>query len=132
MPKPNPNDISIGKDEWIPFTDIIGSKKRAVSFDHLITPLEAFWSALKTNCRAECCGIDAFALWPENIHKARSTANVRLLADGLVALRDFVNESRTDLFVSQRINNYFDRQVLLQVIQHIYEHAVSPRARAAL
>lgn len=126
MSKPNPNDISIGKDEWIAFIDVDGRQEHAISVDPLITPLEPFWTALETDCVSACCGIDAFSLWPEDIHRASSTVDRRALKDGLVSLRQFVEVSGSDIFVSQRLNNYFDRQVLLRIIDHIYEHSFSP------
>jgi hypothetical protein len=125
MSKPHSNDISIGKDQWITFIDVLGRQERAVSIDHLISPLKSFWTALETNCVAGCCGIDAFSLWPEDVRRAASTVDAKLLADGLMSLREFVERSGPDIFVSQRLNNYFDRQVLLQVIDHIHAHSIS-------
>ena len=125
MSKPHSNDISIGKDQWITFIDVIGRQDRAVSFDHLIAPLESFWTALETNCVAGCCGIDAFSLWPEDIRRATSAVDSKSLADSLALLREFVEHSSADIFVSQRLNNYFDRLVLLQLIDHIHAHAIS-------
>ena len=117
--------ISIGKGEWITFIDVDGRQGRAVPIDHLIAPMESFWAALETNCVAACCGIDAFSLWPENIRRAASTVVSKSLADNLASLRGFIEHSGADIFVSQRLNNYFDRQVLLQVIDHIHAYASS-------
>ena len=125
MSKPHSTDISIGKDQWIRFIDVVGREARAASVDHLIAPLESFWSALETNCIAECCGIDAFSFWPEDVRRAASTVDAKLLADGLTSLRRFVEGSEPDIFVSQRLNNYFDRQVLLQAIDHMHAHSTS-------
>jgi hypothetical protein len=125
MSKPHSTDISIGKDQWIRFIDVVGRESGAASVDHLIAPLESFWSALETNCIAECCGIDAFSLWPDDVRRAASTVDADFLAEGLNALREFVERSEPDIFVSQRLNNYFDRQVLLQAIDHIHAHSTS-------
>jgi Family of unknown function (DUF6331) len=124
MPKPNPNDISIGKDEWITFIDIVGRQEIAISFDHLLTPLDSFWSSLETECVAECCGIDAFSLWPEDIRRVTAHSDRKQLAESLARLRHFVEGSASNAFVSQKLNNYFDRQVLLRIIDHIHEHAL--------
>jgi hypothetical protein len=123
MPKPNPNDISIGKDEWITFIDVIGRQDRAVSIDDMLAPLDLFWTALETECVAACCGIDAFALWPEDIRRASAVTDQKLLADALASLRQFVERCASGVFESQRLNNYFDRQVLLRIIDHIQEHS---------
>jgi len=124
MPKPNPNDISIGKDEWITFIDVVGRQDKAVSIDDMLTPLDSFWKALETECVAACCGIDAFALWPEDIERVSAATDRKLLAEALASLRRFVESCASDVFVSQKLNNYFDRRVLLEIIDHIHEHAL--------
>ncbi len=125
MPKPNSNAISIGKDVWIPFIDVLGRQEGAVSIDDLLKPLDSFWKSLETECVAACCGINAFALWPEDIRRASAGGDRKQLVDALASLRRFVESSSSDVFVSQKLNNYFDRQVLLGIIDHIHEHAVS-------
>src|SRR4029453_8371153 len=128
MPRPNPNDISIGQDKWITFVDIAGRPyDQAVSIDHLIAPMDSFWSVLETNCVAQCCGIDAFSLWPEDIATACLSHDRETLTSGLASLREFVEQSIGDTFVSSRLNNLFDKQVILKLIEHIQNHVVLPR-----
>jgi hypothetical protein len=125
MSKPHHNDISIGKDAWIEVVDISGrSFEQAVSIEHLITPMESFWSALESNCVADCCGIGAFSLWPDDIKSASLSQDGQILVRDLVALQHFIEQSEADMFVSNRLNNYFDKQVILQVIDHIRHHVV--------
>ncbi|SRR6266567_5323036 len=129
MPRPNPNDLSIGPDKWIPFIDISDRPyEQAVRIDHLISPMESFWSALETNCVAGCCGIDAFSLWPEDIEAASRAHEGQAIASALESLREFVEKSSADTFVSSRLNNIFDKQVLLALIQHIQSYVVSHRS----
>jgi hypothetical protein len=126
MPKPNPNDISIGQDKWITFVDIANRPyERAESIDHLISPIEPFWSALETNCVAGCCGIDAFSLWPEDIEAASSSQERQAIVSALESLREFGESSSADTFVSSRLNNLFDKKVLIELIQHIQSYVVS-------
>ena len=106
MPKPNPNDISIGEDRWITFIDVAGRQDNAVSIDDMLAPLDSFWSALETECVAACCGIDAFALWPEDIRRVSALTDHKLLAESFASLRRFVEGSVSDVFVSQKLNNY--------------------------
>ena len=129
MPKPHPNDISIGKDKWITFIDVVGRQENAVSIDDMLTPLDSFWKALETECVAACCGIDAFALWPDDIRRVSAHSDAKLLAEALASLRRFVESTASDAFVSQKLNNYFDRRVLLQIIDHIEAHSQSPAHR---
>jgi hypothetical protein len=119
--KPNRDDIRIGEKEWITFVDIAGRPyDQAVSIDHLIFPMESFWSALELNCVASCCGIDAFSLLPKDAQAVvLSHAKEEILAR-LVCLREFVEKSSADTFVSSRLNNLFDKKVLLEVVHHVH------------
>jgi hypothetical protein len=121
--KPNPNDISIGQAKWITFIDIADRPyEQAVSIDHLIAPMGSFWSALESNCVAGCCGIDAFSLWAEDIKSASLSQARQALSSALTSLRTFAEQSTADTFVSSRLNNLFDKQVLLQLIEHIQKY----------
>ncbi|MDX1963582.1 MAG: DUF6331 family protein [Pirellulales bacterium] len=129
MPKPNPNDISIGPDKWITFVDIAGRPyAQAVSIDHMISAMESFWSALETECVAGCCGIDAFSLWPEDIQAVCRSQDERSIASGLEALLEFIEKSRADTFVSSRLNNLFDKKGLIELIQHLQSYVVSHKS----
>ena len=128
MPKLNPNDINIGQDKWIRFVDISNRPyELSISIDHLISPMESFWSALETNCVAGCCGIDAFSLWPEDIQGVSSSQDAQAISLGLESLGEFVEKSIADTFVSSRLNNLFDRRVLLALIQHLQGCIISPK-----
>jgi hypothetical protein len=125
MSKSHSNDISIGKDAWIEFVAIADRpSEQAVSIDHLIAPMESFWSALETNCIAGCCGIRAFSLWPDTITTASRSQDSQILVRDLVALRHYIEQSGADMFVSERLNTYFDKRVILQIIDHIQNHVV--------
>ena len=120
MPKPNPNDISIGPDKWITFVDLSDRPRAgAVSIDQFVLPMEPFWSALETECVAGCCGIDAFSLWPEDIRTVCRSQDRQAIESSLGSLREFVEKSSADTFVSSRMNNLFEKSVLRELIQHI-------------
>lgn len=126
MSRPNTNDISIGQDRWISFVDVSGRQGRAVNLDPLIKPMEPFWSALETECVVGCCGIDAFSLWPEDIQRASALVNASELRDQLSTLLSFIESSGSDIFRSSHLNNFFDKTVILQIIEHICEHTDRP------
>jgi hypothetical protein len=119
MAKPNRNDISIGKDQWISWQDIDGMQNHAADVDDLFAPIDNFWARLETECVAECCGIDAFALWPEDIQRATVEVQDSTLLEKLDTLRDQVTRGAEKTFVSKRLNNFFHRDVLLKLIDHI-------------
>lgn len=124
MTKPN-RGIRIGEEQWIAFIDLTGRYERAVPIDEQLSVLEAFWSELETNCVAGCCSIDAFSFWPADIQRASSIVDRTFLMEQLASLLDFARRSEADVFISERMNNYFDRHVLLQLIEHIHAHAKS-------
>lgn len=70
MPKPNRNDISIGKDKWITFIDLVDGQRDAIELDEILKPVEPFLNMLETECVAACCGVDAYSLWPDDIATA--------------------------------------------------------------
>jgi Family of unknown function (DUF6331) len=121
-PSKHRDDISIGPDEWIAFVDINGRHAEAVDLDPMILPMGEFWASLETQCVAGCCGTDAFSFWPEDIERVRRQLPGALIHDQLVQLKHFVQDSRADVFVSHRLNQYFHRQVMTQLLDHLLEH----------
>jgi hypothetical protein len=119
MAKPNRNDISIGKDQWILWLEIDGTQLSAADVDSLVAPMSDFWTKLETECVAECCGIDAFALWPEDIQRAAAELGDSMLLKKLETLQNRVLQGDETTFVSNRLNNFFHRDVLLKLIDHI-------------
>ena len=122
MAKPNKNDISIGQDHWITFIDVDVSGEAPTDIDHLIVPMWPFWKALETECVAECCGIDAFNLWPDGIRRATCEVGDPELMSKIIVLRAFVAGSGAESFISSRLNNLFPRNVLLEVLDHVAEN----------
>jgi hypothetical protein len=113
------NDISIGQDEWILFVDIGDQRTNAIDIDPFIAPMGCFWMRFETECVAECCGIAAFRFWPEDIHRASAGSDVPSLVQNVAALRCFVQESESEAFVSTRLNHYFHRTAITQLLDHI-------------
>jgi hypothetical protein len=116
------HDIPIGPDLWIKYVEVDGRQKRAVSLDPWILPIQPFWDALEVNCVKDCCGIDAFSLFPEDLRNARTSVEPTDLQRTLQLLHSMINESESDIFVSNCLNNYFDRKVVLELVEHILQH----------
>lgn len=75
MAKSNRNDISIGEDRWLSVPDLNHGTGESLDIDQFILPMEPFWRMLEVHCLNECCGIDAFALWPDDLQKAAREVN---------------------------------------------------------
>lgn len=116
------NDISIGEDRWITFGDLKNGQERAVDIDPYLEPVMSFLDLLETECVAGCCGIHAYGLWPDNINGALKTLGNqerhRLMSD-LVKISTEVENLATDTVVSNRLNQYFRKDVFLEILEHI-------------
>lgn len=119
MSKPNRDDISIGEDKWITFIELDGQQTSAIELDEILKPIESFLNLLETECVAACCGIDAYALWCEDIARAAIQSQISDLSQSIDVTRQRIAATNGDSFVSHRMNNFFHRQTLLQLIDHL-------------
>ncbi|HVJ69793.1 MAG TPA: DUF6331 family protein [Caulifigura sp.] len=113
------DDISIGEDKWIKFISVADRRETAIELDPILEPIMPFLTALETDCVAECCGIDAFALWPDDLERAARQFDRATLLQQLDAVLKRVAIADGGTFVSHRLNNYFDRDVLNQLLNHL-------------
>jgi hypothetical protein len=117
--KLHPDDVSIGKDEWIRFVDITGRIDKAATLDQHIRPMGSFWRALEVDCVAECCGVSAFSFWPQDIWNAVRNSNDPNLRDELMLLRSYVDGLSVDCVYSEILNQYFDRNMFSRLLDHV-------------
>jgi Family of unknown function (DUF6331) len=113
------NDISIGRDRWIVFGNVDGLQARATNIDPLIQPLNDLWQALETQCVSECCGIDAFDFWREEVLKNTKHLDQNELLAKLYVARDEVLGVSAVALVSQRLNNYFLAATFIKLLDHL-------------
>ena len=112
-------DISIGQDKWIKWVGFDPKDESLFIVDPLLEPTEQLWKNLETECVAACCGIDAFALWSEDIKNASEHLDRKELKAQLSRLKDEVVQADKNIVVSKRLNNLFDKSVFIQLIDHI-------------
>ncbi|VWD33205.1 DUF6331 family protein [Burkholderia lata] len=120
--KPHKDDISIGPDRWITFGDLSGGQAQAVAIDPSLAQVMPLIDALETDCVAACCGIDAFGFWPDEIAVAVATRDRDALArlvDDLLSVQRSIDALPSDLVVSTRMNQYFRKAVVLELLAHI-------------
>lgn len=122
MTNPDSNDIRIGEDRWIPFVELNDEFDNAIELDPILSPIAAFLDQLEIHCVAGCCGIDAYGLWPEEIAAAARNTDIKDLARAVDDVLADLNEVPGNAFVSRRMNNYFHRQTLIPLIEHIARH----------
>ncbi|MBN3831377.1 DUF6331 family protein [Burkholderia sp. Ac-20344] len=120
--KPHKDDIGIGPDRWIGFGDLSGGQAQAVAIDPYLAEVMPLIDALETDCVAACCGIDAFGFWPDEIAVAVSTRDrdaLARLADDLLSVQRSIDALPSGLVVSTRMNQYFRKAVVLELLAHI-------------
>ena len=112
------NDISIGKNKWIKWKDFDPVGKNILEIDDLLKPTFEFWDKLETQCMVACCGIDAFALWEEDIIKASNDFNKVKLINEFQQIKIFIINAKEEIVASTRLNNLFDKSVFIELIDH--------------
>ncbi len=112
-------DISIGKDSWIKWIELDPGDDNLFDIDPLLESTKNFWLDLETHCVAECCGIDAFALWPEDIKNAATSFSEHGLKQQLLTIKDAITKTECNIVISKRLNNLFHKRVFIQLLDHI-------------
>ena len=74
---------------------------------------------LEEKCVAECCGIDAFSLYSDDIKRVASQFDIEKLKNQLTEAMEFIRQHDAEVYVSRKLNNYFHKSVLLKLLQHI-------------
>lgn len=113
-------DISIGKDKWISWIDFDFTRNDDLfEIDDLLKLTFDFWDRLETQCMAECCGIDAYAFWEDDIKLAVDKMDKADIVKKLhIAKTEIKNRSET-ILTSTKLNNLIHKSVFIQLLDHI-------------
>jgi hypothetical protein len=68
---------------------------------------------------AECCGLDAFRFYAEDIAKAIKKVDAVLLYTDLIKLKQDVIDSDKQIICSSNLNNSMDKTVFVQLLEHL-------------
>lgn len=118
MDKAHNNDISIGKNKWISWIEI-DPGQTPHEIDSILKPTIPFWQLLETECVSACCGIHAFVFWAEDLENAKQQLKDPDIKQKFDKLRQDVFNKQEGLLSSSFLNNLFDRNVFIQLIDHI-------------
>lgn len=113
------NDIGLGKDQWITWVDVDTSIAQPFNIDPLLESTKPFWQAIETECVSACCGIQAFAFWPEDIKKASAQFDQQTLCRDFDMLMQQISQRPETELSSLFLNNLFTKTVFLELIRHI-------------
>lgn len=112
-------NISIGKDTWIKWIEFDPKFTKAKQIDSIIEPTKEFWTYLETECVAECCGLDAFSFWPEDIQSATHKAGIPNLELSFSQIIKDIESFNDEVLMSFILNQLINRKVFLQLLEHI-------------
>ncbi len=113
------NQISIDEGKWIDFGDLAGQQDQAVSIDSQVAHCMEFWDELESDCEAPCCGIHAFALWPKDIARVSKNIGEHKAKMHIAELKQHLSQCNAPVVVSQRLNQYFLKEVFEELLDHI-------------
>lgn len=122
MADENKSDIHIGETERIHWVDFDTSSNDLFEIDYIIAKHKDFWTFLQFFCIPDCCGLDAFRFYPDDIKNAASHADKELLKSDLLKLKIDLLGSNKDIIISSRLNNLVDTTVFIRLIDHITDN----------
>ncbi|MGF7218939.1 hypothetical protein GGR92_005118 [Spirosoma lacussanchae] len=125
--------VSIGPDKEMKLLDFDYKTSSILELDELLgnssddivrfidakNSLRQFWNKLETNCVAGCCGIDAFAFWPEDIAIAVEELGRKDLLEQLEQLRNRVVATNEQVVYYHRFNYLFAKQSFLELLDYL-------------
>jgi hypothetical protein len=118
-------DISVGEEKWIKWIEFDAESANPKDIDTFLDPTKEFWKHLEIECVAECCGIDAFSFWNEDIQNAVDTAgipNLEILFEEIIG----EVESLTDeVIMSSQLNQLMNRDMFLKLLEHLKKNIKS-------
>lgn len=118
MTQPASKDISIGKEaaiDWIELKD----PDNAFEIDELLQPTLPFWKGMETVCEPECCGVCAYNFHDDGVKTAVTVSKDDDVVDKLIQLRQKIDELDKQSLVSMNMNQFFDKSVFLQLMDHL-------------
>jgi hypothetical protein len=124
MRKRHRDDVSIGKARWLRWIDYPSDLPNSAlqDVDSWLADLAGLWDALETNCVHECCGINAFNLWPDAVRSAVPASRRPEVLGQLSAFRARIASLPAGaVTVSGRLNQLLHRDLMLGIVDHLVD-----------
>ena len=122
MADENKSDIHIGETERIHWVEFDTSSNDLIDVDYIVAKHDDFWAYLQIFCVPDCCGLDAFRFYPEDIKNAASHVDKELLKSDLSKLKIDLLSSEKNIIISSKLNNLVDKTVFIRLIDHITDN----------
>ncbi len=113
-------DINIGKDQWIKRIRFYDKDHEDLfEIDDLLRPSFDLWDRLETQCMAECCGINAYTFWEQDIKLATEHLDKTELIKKLLYAQSEILKRKESVLISEKLNDILDASVFVQLLEHI-------------
>jgi hypothetical protein len=122
MADENKSDIHIGVTDRIHWIEFDTSSNDLFDVDYIVAKHDDFWRFLQIFCVPECCGLDAFRFYPDDIKNAADHVDKELFRSDFSKLKTDLLSSDKDIITSSRLNNLVDKNVFLRLIDHIIDN----------
>jgi hypothetical protein len=118
MPLP---DISLGPDRWLTLVHVPYVESETLPIDDLIAFTQPLWQRLETECVAECCSLDAFNFWPEQIAQLplHEREDFRQRLD---TVSKKLRQQPHHVLSSYTLNLIINKDIFLQLLDHLKAH----------
>ena len=113
-------DIRVGDNEFIRCIPV--PTKESATFEPLdpfLRGVRNFLDSLEVECCAECCGIHAYKFSAPAIRVAALNFGPETMANEFRNIVEQIRDAESEYFVSDRLNYYFHKSVLVQLFQHL-------------
>ena len=122
MADENKSDLHIGETERIQWVEFDTSSNDLFEVDYIIARYYDFWTFLQIFCVPDCCGLDAFRFYPEDIVNAATHIDKEALKQDLSKLKIDIINSDKEIISSDRLNNLVDKTVFIKLLDHIIKN----------
>lgn len=115
----NTSDIHIGETERIHWIEFGTSSKDLFDVDYIVSKYDDFWIFLQILCVPDCCGLNAFRFYPDDIANASKHIDQAALKKDLAKLKIDLLNCDKDIIISSSLNNLVEKTVFIKLLDHI-------------
>ncbi|GAB3897230.1 hypothetical protein GCM10028803_15500 [Larkinella knui] len=114
-------EFSYDTDSILEINERLGPFSSDITFkySHVRDSLSEFWNKTEKACMADCCGISAFVLWPEEIVEVVKFIDIETLVRQLERVKEQVLGSDAQIITYRRLNYNFARRSFLELMDYL-------------
>ena len=114
-------DIMIDGERVITHIPFDADEVDTVDLDQYLIDSAPIIDTLEVECVAECRGIQAFRFTPKAVRFAATNFGTATMVEGFKRAIDCICNEESDYFVSSRLNQFMQKAVVLELLEHIID-----------